>query len=120
MRLQQSNILAWLQNKVIKMKIDVVDLENKEVKKIDLPTQFNEEIRQDLIKRDFLAIRANTRQGYGASPEAGKKSSNTMSRRRRDYKTSYDLIKLLKWPMKLCSKFHLVPTTTYDKYFKCV
>lgn len=37
----------------------------------------------------------------------------------RDYKTNYDLIKLLKWPMKICSRFHLVPTMTYDKYFKC-
>jgi N-acetyl sugar amidotransferase len=37
----------------------------------------------------------------------------------RDYKTSYDLIKFLKWPLKLCSTCHVVPTTTYDKYFKC-
>ena len=84
------------------MKINVIDLENKEVRKIDLPTQFNEEIRQDLIKRDFLAIRANTRQGYGASPEAGKKSSNTMSRRRRDYKTSYG-IGISRVPRKILS-----------------
>jgi hypothetical protein len=37
----------------------------------------------------------------------------------RDYQTNYDLIKLLKWPLKICSSLHLVPTVTYDKYFKC-
>jgi len=37
----------------------------------------------------------------------------------RDYSTSYGLIRFLKWPMKICSRLHLIPTTTYDKYFKC-
>lgn len=37
----------------------------------------------------------------------------------RDYKTGYDLIKYLKWPIKLASELHIVPSTTYDKYFGC-
>ncbi len=37
----------------------------------------------------------------------------------RDYKTSYDLIKFLKWPIKICSKLHLFPSTAYYKYFEC-
>ena len=38
----------------------------------------------------------------------------------RDYPTSYNLIKLLKWPIKICAQLHLLPSITYDKYFKCV
>jgi len=38
----------------------------------------------------------------------------------RDYPTSYGWIKLLKWPIKLLSKMNLLPSTAYDKYFKCV
>ena len=37
----------------------------------------------------------------------------------RDYKTSYDLIKLLKWPIKIASKLNILPSTAYDKYFSC-
>lgn len=37
----------------------------------------------------------------------------------RDYKTGYDLIKRVKWPIKILSKLHLLPSTTYDKYFEC-
>ena len=37
----------------------------------------------------------------------------------RDYKTHYPLIRFLKWPIKICSKLHLLPSVTYDKYFSC-
>lgn len=37
----------------------------------------------------------------------------------RDYKTSYQLIKLLKWPVRIASRLNLLPSTTYDKYFEC-
>jgi hypothetical protein len=37
----------------------------------------------------------------------------------RDYKTSYNFIKLFKWPIKIASRMNLLPSTTYTKYFEC-
>ena len=73
------------------MRLNVINFEKKEIKKIDLPNQFNEELRPDLIKRDFLAIRANKRQKYGSKPGAGMRQEAKLSRRRRDFKGSYGL-----------------------------
>lgn len=56
---------------------------------INLPSQFNEEIRPDLIKRAVLAIKSHKRQPYGADPDAGHKYSSKLSRRRRDYRGAY-------------------------------
>ncbi|MBT3691541.1 50S ribosomal protein L4 [Candidatus Woesearchaeota archaeon] len=58
-------------------------------KEINLPKQFSEEIRTDLIKRAVLAIQANKRQPYGGFLRAGMDYSATLSRRRRDYRGSY-------------------------------
>jgi len=44
------------------MKLDVINLEGEKTEKIDLPEQFNESVRPDLIKRAFLVIQANKRQ----------------------------------------------------------
>ena len=69
--------------------MNLVDLEGKKLKEIDLPNQFYEEIHPNLIWRAFLTIRANKRQPYGSFKEAGKQYSAKLSRRRRDYKGSY-------------------------------
>lgn len=71
------------------MQVSVYNLEGKETKKLDLPAQFNEEIRPDVIKRAVLSILSNLRQPYGSKPTAGKRYSAKISRRRRDYKGSY-------------------------------
>jgi len=71
------------------MKLDILDLEKNKIGEIDLPSQFYEEFRPDLIRRAVLAIQSHRRQSYGASPAAGKRASAKLSRRRRDYKTSY-------------------------------
>jgi large subunit ribosomal protein L4e len=71
------------------MKVSIKDVQNKEVGKIDLPVQFQEEVRDDIIKRAVLVIESANRQPYGADPEAGKKHSTYMSRRRRNYRGSY-------------------------------
>ncbi len=71
------------------MRVGVVDIQKKEVKKIDLPSQFDEGIRQDIIKRAVFVLQANKRQGYGAYPEAGKGASARISKRRHDYRGSY-------------------------------
>ncbi|MCD4760043.1 50S ribosomal protein L4, partial [archaeon] len=40
-------------------------------KEVNLPKQFSEEVRPDLIKRAVLVIQANKRQKYGTDPRAG-------------------------------------------------
>ena len=71
------------------MKVDIYSLDGKKIKSVELPKQFDEPIRDDLIKRAVLAIRSAKRTRYGAKKEAGKRASATISKRRRDYKTSY-------------------------------
>ena len=71
------------------MQVTVYNLEGKETKKINLPDQFGEEIRPEIVKRAVLSILANSRQPYGAKPTAGKRYSAKISRRRRNYKGSY-------------------------------
>ena len=69
--------------------MNLVDLEGKKVKEINLPSQFNEEYHENLIWRAVLTIQNNKRQAYGAFTEAGKGASAKLSRRRRNYKTAY-------------------------------
>lgn len=71
------------------MKADVLNLDGKKVKQIELPMQFEEEIRIDLIKRAFLSFKSDSRQRYGSKPRAGMRASAKLSRRRRDYKGAY-------------------------------
>ncbi|MBN1502016.1 50S ribosomal protein L4 [Candidatus Woesearchaeota archaeon] len=71
------------------MKTVVKSVQGEKKKDIDLPIQFNEKIRPDLIKRAVLAAQSHSRQPYGAMPDAGKRASVDISKRRRDYKTSY-------------------------------
>jgi large subunit ribosomal protein L4e len=71
------------------MKLSVVDISNKKIGEKDLPSQFSEEVREDLIKRAVLTIQSNRRQRYGASPEAGKRASADLSKRRRKYRGVY-------------------------------
>ena len=73
------------------MELKILNKEAKDAGKITLPEQFTEEAREDLVKRAVLAIQANNRQRYGASPEAGKRASAYVSKRRRAYKTTYGI-----------------------------
>ena len=71
------------------MKLSVYDISNKKVGEMNLPAQFSEGIRQDIISRAVLAIRSNKRHPHGANPEAGKRASAEISKRRREYRGSY-------------------------------
>ena len=73
------------------MKLDILDLTKNKVGEIELPSQFEEEFRPDLIHRAVLAIQSHKRQTYAASNEAGKRASAKLSRRRRDYRGSYGI-----------------------------
>ncbi len=71
------------------MELKIKTLKNVEKGAVSLPKQFSEEVRRDIITRAVLTIQNNNRQPYGADPEAGKKSSAELSRRRRKYRGSY-------------------------------
>ncbi|MFH1682405.1 MAG: 50S ribosomal protein L4 [Candidatus Woesearchaeota archaeon] len=73
------------------MKIPIIDLQNQKTGEKVLPAQFNEAYRPDLIERAVHALQSRSRQPYGAHPEAGKRHSAKLSRRRRDYKGAYGM-----------------------------
>jgi len=71
------------------LKLNVLSVDNTSTGSRSLPSQFAEPIRPDLVKRAVEAIQGNTRQQHGSKKEAGQRHSAKLSRRRRDYKTSY-------------------------------
>lgn len=71
------------------MKADIFSLDGSKTKSVDIPEQFTEEYRPDLIRRVFLAFMSHARQPYGAFPEAGKRQVVNIPKRRRALKTSY-------------------------------
>ena len=71
------------------MKLKLYDAKKTEIGTKELPIQFYEPIRTDIIKRAYLAIMSHIRQPFGADPEAGKRASAKLSRRRRNYRGAY-------------------------------
>lgn len=71
------------------MKVDVMDLQGKKSKTVELPVQFSEAYEPNLVKRAVLAFLSRLRQPYGADPRAGFRQSAKLSRRRRDYRGGY-------------------------------
>jgi len=85
------------------MKVPVLDKTGKESGKKELPSQFNETVRPDLIHRAVLTVQANSRQPYGSNVDAGMLVSAKLSRRRRDYKGAYG-IGISRSPRKIMTK----------------
>ncbi|MBS1266247.1 MAG: 50S ribosomal protein L4 [Candidatus Woesearchaeota archaeon] len=73
------------------MKLKIKSLDNKEKGSKKLPSQFNEEIRPNLINRSVLSLQSKRRQAYGSHPNAGLRHSARISKRRRDWRTSYGI-----------------------------
>lgn len=71
------------------MKLPIIDMNNKKVGDRELPAQFGEAYRPDLILRAVHALHTQRRQPYGNHPDAGFRHSHHVSKRRRDWKTSY-------------------------------
>jgi len=71
------------------MKLEILTTSKEKVGEINLPNQFNEDIRPDLIKRTVLALQSNRKKPYGAAPRAGKRASVRLSKRRRAYRGMY-------------------------------
>ena len=73
------------------MKADVLTISGQKKGEVELPNYFEEPLRNDLIKRAFLAWRSEQRQPYGTFPRAGKESSSSgkISHQRRAWKGHY-------------------------------
>lgn len=73
------------------MKAQVLDIEGKKTKEIELPRCFETEIRADLIHKVFWTIQNRQRQPYGSYILAGKEvaASGKQRHRRRKWKTLY-------------------------------
>tara|TARA_Y100000310_G_scaffold278642_1_gene297193 strand:+ start:15935 stop:16741 length:807 start_codon:yes stop_codon:yes gene_type:complete len=71
------------------MKLPIHDLQNKKTGEQDLPKQFSEAYRPDLIRRAVLSLQSKARQRYGADPKAGQRHSSELSKRRRKYRGCY-------------------------------
>jgi len=71
------------------MKANYFKLDGAKSKQLELPEQFNEEFRPDLIQKAVLVIQSHKRQPYGAKSDAGQRASALISRRRRKYRGSY-------------------------------
>ena len=71
------------------MKLTIYNLEKHKVGEKDLPAQFKEPFRPDLIKRAIHALQSCARQPYGSAPLAGQRASSEVSKRRRDYRGCY-------------------------------
>jgi large subunit ribosomal protein L4e len=71
------------------MKLNILNQEGKKTTEKQLPSQFSEEYRPDLIKRAVHALQSSARQRYGASPDAGMRHSSELSKRRRKYRGCY-------------------------------
>jgi large subunit ribosomal protein L4e len=71
------------------MKLTIYSQTNQKSGDKDLPQQFSESYRPDLIKRAVHALQSAARQPYGTSPEAGLRHSSKLSKRRRKYRGCY-------------------------------
>ena len=73
------------------MKLSIYGPDQNKSGERQVPEQFNEPYRPDLIRRAVLALESAARQAYGAFPEAGLRHSSRLSKRRRNYRGSYGL-----------------------------
>ncbi len=73
------------------MKLPIIDGNLNKKGQQELPKQFEEAYRPDLIKRAVHAYLSSQRQRYGAFPLAGLRHSAKTSKRRRDYRGTYGM-----------------------------
>jgi large subunit ribosomal protein L4e len=73
------------------MKLDIISKNAEKKGSVDLPQQFQTEVRNDIIQRVVEVEQSENRQPYGASPLAGKRHSAFVAKRRRDYRGTYGI-----------------------------
>lgn len=71
------------------MKLNILNINGEKKGEKELPKQFQEGLRLDIIKRAVFALFSKRRRTYGTKPEAGKRPSVRLSKRRRKYRGSY-------------------------------
>lgn len=71
------------------MELKIMSVKNEEKGKVKMPIQFQETVREDIIRKAVHVMHNNARQPYGTDPEAGQRHSAKISRRRRDYRGAY-------------------------------
>lgn len=71
------------------MKVPVLSIEGQKISDVDLPIQFSEPVREDLIKRAALAVMSAQHQAYGTDPQAGLRQGKALPKRRRKYGGTY-------------------------------
>ncbi len=71
------------------MKVPVYSVNGEKVSEVELPVQFSEPVREDLIKRAVLAVRSRAYQPQGSDPEAGMKQGKALSKHRQANITAY-------------------------------
>ncbi len=71
------------------MKADLYKLDGKKAGIINLPKQFSEKVRSDVIRKVNEIIMSNSRQRFGSYLGAGIRQAVDISRRRRRFKTAY-------------------------------
>jgi large subunit ribosomal protein L4e len=71
------------------MKLPLLDGKKNKTGEQELPIQFSEEFRPDLIARAVHALQSAARQAYGADQEAGLRHSSKLSKERKHYRGCY-------------------------------
>lgn len=71
------------------MKLPLYTSDKKKTGEVQVPVQLTEPYRPDLIQRAVQSYASRQRQPYGTFPEAGKRTSSKVSKRRRDYRGCY-------------------------------
>lgn len=71
------------------MKATVYSVSGEKTSDIELPVQFSEPVREDLIKRAALALMSHDHQPYGTNPMAGAKQGKAWPKRRHKYGGTY-------------------------------
>ena len=71
------------------MKVDTYSITGAKKEQVELPIQFLESIRGDLIRRAVLAQQSHSYQPYGSDPLAGTRQGYATPKRRRKYRTTY-------------------------------
>ncbi len=71
------------------MNLPIYTTEKNKAGEKQLPAQFNEEYRPDLIQRAVIAFESAAQQRFGSNARAGLRKSARTSKRRRDYRTTY-------------------------------
>ena len=85
------------------IKATLFDKTGTKKSEINLPSQFNEPVRDDIILRAVLALQTKRRTIYGAYLWAGMRYSTRQPKRRREYRGVYG-IGISRVPRKIMSR----------------